>query len=347
MTTDVTVERIQNRRGLKINLPQPLRPGEYGFCTDTYQLFLGMDPEYQTPAIQAYNGQYQYVQDRMDQQILVAYYDVAIDPSEIPDIIVWLNSQIPTIPAIGSALGKIFHVEDTGTLYFGADVAQISALQTYVNTVTHPVTNNLIFRTDVGYESYIGLNKTVDVNGGVIFDFHSESNAVGAILNLIAEDEGTGACATTKLNMEILTEYTNLNPFDQLLEPLEIVLPISADPVYTNIDPELRFEVEQSDIIDVDYSLHYDNTPDTYIANGKFTIAANIHEKTAVLNDERTELPSGAWPGYYANFVATYIDNSATPGMSDEVVISQSNNMPSTGTAELQLNVMTRRWVSF
>ena len=40
----VIISRIQNRRGLKQDLPQPLRPGEIGFAVDTRQVFIGADP---------------------------------------------------------------------------------------------------------------------------------------------------------------------------------------------------------------------------------------------------------------------------------------------------------------
>jgi hypothetical protein len=40
---DTVVARIQNRRGYKINLPQPLAPGELGWCIDTKELFIGLD----------------------------------------------------------------------------------------------------------------------------------------------------------------------------------------------------------------------------------------------------------------------------------------------------------------
>lgn len=42
--TSVIVSRMQQRRGLKQDLPQPLRPGELGFTTDSQQLFIGADP---------------------------------------------------------------------------------------------------------------------------------------------------------------------------------------------------------------------------------------------------------------------------------------------------------------
>ena len=43
------IGRMQQRRGLKQDLPQPLRPGEFGFTVDSQQLYIGADPE-QAPA---------------------------------------------------------------------------------------------------------------------------------------------------------------------------------------------------------------------------------------------------------------------------------------------------------
>jgi len=51
--------RIQNRRGLRQNLPQPLLPGELGLATDTGQLFIGADPtdpaSITSPIVEIYN----------------------------------------------------------------------------------------------------------------------------------------------------------------------------------------------------------------------------------------------------------------------------------------------------
>ena len=41
----VIISRIQNRRGLKQDLPKPLRSGEIGFATDTRQVYIGGDTE--------------------------------------------------------------------------------------------------------------------------------------------------------------------------------------------------------------------------------------------------------------------------------------------------------------
>lgn len=42
----VIISRIQNRSGLKQDLPQPLRPGELGFAVDSRQLYIGGDADH-------------------------------------------------------------------------------------------------------------------------------------------------------------------------------------------------------------------------------------------------------------------------------------------------------------
>ena len=48
------VSRIQHRRGLKQDLPQPLRPGELGLATDSRQIYIGGDPS--NPATADYHS---------------------------------------------------------------------------------------------------------------------------------------------------------------------------------------------------------------------------------------------------------------------------------------------------
>ena len=48
------VSRIQHRRGLKQDLPQPLRPGELGLATDSRQVYMGGDPD--NPLSAPYNA---------------------------------------------------------------------------------------------------------------------------------------------------------------------------------------------------------------------------------------------------------------------------------------------------
>lgn len=50
------VARILNRRGNRVNLPQPLEPGELGWCQDTTQLFIGLNSDYALKVIEIFNG---------------------------------------------------------------------------------------------------------------------------------------------------------------------------------------------------------------------------------------------------------------------------------------------------
>ena len=43
---NIIIARQQQRRGLKQDIPQPLRPGEIGFAVDSQQLFIGTDDRY-------------------------------------------------------------------------------------------------------------------------------------------------------------------------------------------------------------------------------------------------------------------------------------------------------------
>ena len=40
----IVISRIQNRRGIRENLPQPLLPGEFALTVDTGELWIGTDP---------------------------------------------------------------------------------------------------------------------------------------------------------------------------------------------------------------------------------------------------------------------------------------------------------------
>ncbi len=50
----IVISRIQNRRGRRENLPQPLRPGEIGLTADTEQVWIGGDPELMISGVKAY-----------------------------------------------------------------------------------------------------------------------------------------------------------------------------------------------------------------------------------------------------------------------------------------------------
>lgn len=327
--SDVSVERIQNRRGLKINLPQPLRPGEYGLCTDTQQLFIGLDPEQMTsPAIQVYSGQYGVADGIMTSQIIIAVTNAVPTETDLNDLNVLLGSSGTT----DSAEGNVHYIPETGILYVGASLAQVPAVQAVVDAQAYVDSSSL------------NLNKTIDANGGVLFAYHSEANAIASILNGLSNDP----VATTKLNLEILTEQTVLSP-DDILDPVETVLPGVLS--FTTI-PDFTYDVDETDIFEIDYSVHvYDTldapspTQSSYVSSGKMTITTNVHSQESLLNDEVTEITNVGWTDGGVDFQATF-----TPGvdpLTGTVDIQYLHSIPTSPTKEVILKTNTKRWLSF
>jgi len=53
---NVVISRIQNRRGLKQDLPQPLREGEIGLALDSSQVYIGGDIDSSTSNISSFES---------------------------------------------------------------------------------------------------------------------------------------------------------------------------------------------------------------------------------------------------------------------------------------------------
>jgi hypothetical protein len=56
MANQIVISRIQNRRGIKENLPQPLLPGEFALTIDTGELWIGTDPSQPPWGIRTYGS---------------------------------------------------------------------------------------------------------------------------------------------------------------------------------------------------------------------------------------------------------------------------------------------------
>lgn len=330
-TTDVKVERIQNRRGLLINLPQPLRPGEYGLCTDTRQLFIGGDPEQiNEAALQVYVGMYQVAQDLMDQQIVVANVNTPLTETDIDDLNTYFDANHP------DSVDLAFYIPEMSALYVGAASADVPAMQIYLDSLVY-----------VDPTSETNLNATVDLDGGVVFSYHSQSNAVGAILNGLS----TEAVATTKLNIEVITEASQYTtPSDILLDPLEISLPNT--PNFVSI-PEMIYDVQESETLIIDYSVHYYDAADvadpdqtSYVASGTMKVTTNVHSQESSLVDESNVMTNVSWaPGDSVDFQALFV-----PGvdpLTGTVEIQYNHDLLTGPTREVLFKTSTRRWLSF
>jgi len=349
-STDVTVERIQNRRGKKIDLPQPLRPGEYGLCTDTRELFIGGDPdEIGIAAVQVYSspaGLYQAAQGILDQQIIRAETTAfpTGNPTSPVDLAA-LASTFATTAGMNSAETNIHYIEETGELYVGGSIIpdEITALITEINSTTG-VTSGTAHTT--AENPAFGLQKIVDADGGIIFNFHSQSNAVAALLNsLHGVNVPDQAIATSKLNIKVFTEVDTFElPVDLLVEePIEIILPQSATftaiPTPTSAAYNLLFDATISDTINIDYSIMFKNTTlsESYSSNGRLQITTNKELNLSELTDENT-ISSNIIDE--VDFQAVYL-----PG-TDEVQLEYKHNF-NIGTDPVLMKLTMKRWLSF
>lgn len=116
--------RIQNRRGLRQHLPQPLLPGELGLATDTGQLFIGADPSdpasITSPIIEIYND---YIIDTIsNQEIENSYVTIA-------------NQLLGTVPN-APATFYINTVNGSGAEFTGIEITESGSITDV--TVTSP-----------------------------------------------------------------------------------------------------------------------------------------------------------------------------------------------------------------
>ena len=83
----IVISRIQNRRGLRENLPQPLLPGEIALTADTEQAWIGGDDELAVPAVRVYKDKnITNAQSILDNNIVSAIFDgtfTSVDASTV------------------------------------------------------------------------------------------------------------------------------------------------------------------------------------------------------------------------------------------------------------------------
>lgn len=83
MATETTkITRMQQRRGLKQDLPKPLRPGEIGFATDSRQIYIGADTKDAVSDI--YNKTGVFEKTSSAQSITTSFADVQVIKFTVP-----------------------------------------------------------------------------------------------------------------------------------------------------------------------------------------------------------------------------------------------------------------------
>ena len=138
------VSRIQHRRGLKQDLPQPLRPGEIGLATDSRQIYIGGDPN--NPATADYHS--------------VSYFENTLSAKEHTRNIANNNIVAFNVPAVrfiegefnGSSNSKSWQPVDARSIIAAGDQSNYSSSKypVFPASQTNVVTSNLAATKSAG-----------------------------------------------------------------------------------------------------------------------------------------------------------------------------------------------------
>lgn len=97
----IVISRIQNRRGIRENLPQPLLPGEFALTVDTGELWIGTDPNQPPFGIRTYSsasGDITAAEGIADTQVVSAKFIAPFSEADFDSLVIYLTGT-PT-PAV-------------------------------------------------------------------------------------------------------------------------------------------------------------------------------------------------------------------------------------------------------
>lgn len=205
---NVIVSRIQNRRGLKQDLPQPLRPGEIGFATDSRQVYIGSEPDDLQNA--QYNG--------------VSYFEATINSIDHTKSIA--NNQLIafSVPFVKWTRGEFNGISNSKS-WQAADARSIldpNIAQTYymsadfpvfrANTIaveTHTVESHEVGSTLV-YVNASGSDSTGNIRVGDIVSGDDITGSNVSVSQVIADTDNNRYAVTLTVGQNSLSDNSNL-----------------------------------------------------------------------------------------------------------------------------------------
>jgi hypothetical protein len=304
--TDFIVSRIQNRRGNQVDLPQPLRPGELGWCLDTGRLFIGADPEITgaaSPGIQVYAGQISSAQSIITNQIIQVSYTAGFNFVNFQAYM----DQVLTLPL--TAVGNSYVVQGydsgagTGNVFVGLTLAQSAHLAGYLTYI------NAFGNCTSAAASY-----TVASDGTITLSAHADANAISYLLNYLGS-VSTGI-SNTNLNVEISVKTND--------DINNILYDLSSFNLNTggSFSTLMTYDASIADAIVLEYSAHYNDAVGNYyqsigdmmisgIATNTIATGTYSTNSSSVLS---TTLTNGG-TGYAGNFTFTVTTPLGTPAV--------------------------------
>lgn len=207
----IVISRIQNRRGIKENLPQPLLPGEFALTVDTGELWIGTDPAQPPWGVRTYGsggGDISTAESIVDLQIVSAKF-TSFDALDFEQLVDYLTGS-PT-PAVVLTEEDILWDGDV-TVFVAADTS-VDSENSIGNVVTAignspPGPNHIA----VAFDALGAINDpTTDPVGPGAIAFDAEGTF---LLTIEGSNSQQGANAALLINRihgaELVTTLSNL-----------------------------------------------------------------------------------------------------------------------------------------
>lgn len=337
--SEVVIARMQNRRGLRRDLPQPLDPGEFGFCLDTLQLYVGADPSDPnsviSPVIEGFVPDAQtniYCNEIAQTQVV----QVNLDDPNVP---------VPDGAYSSAIVVNSFTFDDlTGDLISGISWLGYASPLVNLPIVTEGTARFFGDPLAIAPEP-TNMFGSAQLAMDPLYYTVIDSGAVAEVMNFIFVDPATmnrPGLVTVKQNVEIITEVTlggigtggNLDS-DVLLPGIRLPL----GPATSWTPTGLSYIVTDSDSYKMDYSLHdLDNAPPEFQRTGTITIATfdgGVAPTNTSTMDNNTEIDNSG-NDIMVEFRAVMLGST----VSIEYITSLQ-------VPNLEFTTNTRRWLSF
>ena len=364
--SDVVVARIQNRRGLRRDLPQPLAPGELGFCTDTGELYIGNEVGNSTSlCIETYTpstatnqlintiGVNWIVQLKLKSPLFVpptleSYPD---DGNEADTLLKQGAVSVRTSYVIHMEPdpvdpSKEIEVIDSAISYIAYNMLKFAT----IDEVNDPADLDYVDSLGLGSEpSRFLIDTTMDpsnefIGGSLNLDeslyTKDDSYRIAEAINdaYYSSNDDSRGLVTVSDNVLIWSRPVDINLLgnDIVFPTIKIgftVKPSIPSNKQWNSISYLSFDVRETDVFILDYSVTSGTNSD-YIRTGTMRITATA--TTALLTDHMTEVNNGT--NINLTFRATKTNNIVIVEYATTGVISDR---------DLYLSTNARRWKSF
>ena len=328
MANQIVISRIQNRRGIRENLPQPLLPGEFALTIDTGELWIGTDPNQPPWGVRTYgsgSGDITSAETIVDTQIVAATFSPALTQTSFNSLVTFLiGTPTPAVVLIDTDIlwdevSKVFIAADTGV-----DVAN-----TIANVVTaignSPVSGSFV---SVAFDALGAINDpSVDPNSTDAFDpidgdfLFGVSNALqGANAARLINQIHGAQLVTTLSNLQVTTSGIGVGS-----STFRDMVVVDADPGFTfaqtgtvsadSVVDALTWVSGEGINIEVDVvadAIRITNTIDSDTPTNTFTLAGSTVSPTDVtgllFNLETSEISDVIFLNYSLNI------GGSTPG---------------------------------